>query len=178
MPGWVTVFGWVNRTRRRASHRGLLSVSPLSMAGWNEYPVKAGGVNRHRVIQQPASMVLQCGAGAWLYGLANGRLAPTCGKQWCIWGCSRRCTILQLDHYFTFTVAFRREWKINTWYEGLTMTTHVVNLPLADLCWLSAGRHQSRTSWTDYICQASSVMNFMARLHLPGFISCKQYTEH
>ena len=162
MPGWVTVFGWVNRTRRRASHRVLLSVSPLSMAGWNEYPVKAGGVNRHRVIQQPASMVLQCGAGAWLYGLANGRLAPTCGKQWCIWGCSRWCTILQLDHYFYCRFQKRMKNKHMIW------GTHHDH----PRCQPPPGRPMLT------ICRTSSVTNFMDRLHLPGFISCKQYTEH
>ena len=33
--------------RRRTRHPGLLSLSPSSVAGWNEYPEKAGGVNRH-----------------------------------------------------------------------------------------------------------------------------------
>ena len=33
--------------RRRTKHPGLLSLSPPSVAGWNEYPAKAGGVNRH-----------------------------------------------------------------------------------------------------------------------------------
>ena len=32
--------------RRRTRHPGLLNLSLLSAAGWNEYPVKAEGVNR------------------------------------------------------------------------------------------------------------------------------------
>ena len=32
---------------RRTRHPGLLSLSPPSVAGWNEYPAKAEGVNRH-----------------------------------------------------------------------------------------------------------------------------------
>ena len=32
---------------RRTRHPGLLSLSPPSVAGWNEYPVKAAGANRH-----------------------------------------------------------------------------------------------------------------------------------
>ena len=33
--------------RRRTRHPGLNSLSPLSVAGWNEYPAKAERVNRH-----------------------------------------------------------------------------------------------------------------------------------
>jgi len=33
--------------RHRTRHTGLLILSPPSVAGWNEYPAKAGGVNRH-----------------------------------------------------------------------------------------------------------------------------------
>ena len=44
-----------------------------SVAGWIEYPAKYGGSKQaHRVIHQPISVVSQCGAGAWLYGLASG----------------------------------------------------------------------------------------------------------
>jgi len=33
--------------RRRTRHPGLLSLSPQSVADWNEYLAKAGEVNRH-----------------------------------------------------------------------------------------------------------------------------------
>ena len=39
---------WTGRPpRRRTRHPGLLSLCPPSVAGWNEYPAKAGVVNRH-----------------------------------------------------------------------------------------------------------------------------------
>ena len=37
---------------------------PASVAGWNNYPAKAGRVNRH-ITYQPVS-ISQCGAGACL----------------------------------------------------------------------------------------------------------------
>ena len=48
-----------------------------SVAGWNEYPAKAGGVNRHRVIHQPVSVVSQCSLIAWLNELASGDTTTT-----------------------------------------------------------------------------------------------------
>ena len=39
---------WTDKPpRRRTRHTGLLSLSLPSVAGRNEYPAKAGGVNRH-----------------------------------------------------------------------------------------------------------------------------------
>ena len=43
VPGWVTVFGRVNHL---GAEPGTRSTQP-SVAGWNEYPTKCGGVNRH-----------------------------------------------------------------------------------------------------------------------------------
>ena len=39
---------WMGKPRRhRTRHPGLLSLSLPSVAGWNEYLVKVGRVNRH-----------------------------------------------------------------------------------------------------------------------------------
>jgi len=44
---WVGDRLWTGKPpRRRTRHPGLLNLSLLSAAGWNEYPVKAEGVNR------------------------------------------------------------------------------------------------------------------------------------
>jgi len=45
---WVGDRLWTGKPyRRRTRHPGLLSLRPPSMAGWNEYPAKAGEENRH-----------------------------------------------------------------------------------------------------------------------------------
>ena len=45
---WVGDRLWTGKPpRRRTRHPGLLSLNPPSVAGWDEYPVKAGRVSRH-----------------------------------------------------------------------------------------------------------------------------------
>jgi len=54
-------------SRRGTGHRGLLSLSNLSLcAGMNEYLAKARGVNRHIVWHQWSRSVRWCLAGGWL----------------------------------------------------------------------------------------------------------------
>ena len=53
-------------------HPGLLSLSPPSVAGWNEYLESWGRKQAYRVIHQPVSVVLQCSLNAWLKGLSSG----------------------------------------------------------------------------------------------------------
>jgi len=44
---WMGDHLWLGKPPwRRPRHPGLLSLSPPSVIGWNEYPAKAGGVNR------------------------------------------------------------------------------------------------------------------------------------
>ena len=63
------------------------------------------------MIHQPISMASQCGAGAWLNGLASGDQHQLTGSGSALVACSRRCAI-QVDrpllsfNYFTFTVTF------------------------------------------------------------------------
>ena len=45
---------------------------PLWQAGLSTRRNMGGSKQAHRVIHQPISVVSQCGAGAWLYGLASG----------------------------------------------------------------------------------------------------------
>jgi len=49
VPGWASIFGLVKPPQHRTRHPGLLSLSPPSVAGWNEYPATAGRVNRYIV---------------------------------------------------------------------------------------------------------------------------------
>jgi len=77
---WLGKLPW-----RRPRHPGL---SPPFVAGWNEYPAKAGGVN-NCVIHQPVSVVSQCGAGARLYGLASGNQRRLTGSGRASEACSR-----------------------------------------------------------------------------------------
>ena len=55
------------------------------------------------MIHQPVSVVLQCGAGAWLNGLASGDQHRLTGSGSTLEACSRRCAI-QIYRYFTFTL--------------------------------------------------------------------------
>jgi len=54
----------------------------------------------HRVIHQPVSVVLQCGAGAWLHGLASGDQCQLMGSGSELEACSRY-TDPPLLYYFT-----------------------------------------------------------------------------
>jgi len=71
---------WMGKPPRcRTRHPRLLSLSRPLWVGWNEHPAKAGRVlmmmmskRAHCMIHQPVSVVLQCGAGAWLKELASG----------------------------------------------------------------------------------------------------------
>jgi len=72
VPGWVTIFGRVNHLRVEPGTPAYsIRTCPLWQAGrvpgeiWESKQA-------HRMIHQPVSVVLQCGAGAWLYGLARG----------------------------------------------------------------------------------------------------------
>jgi len=70
--GWMGNRLWTGKPpQRRTRHPGLLSLSPPSVAGWNEYPVKAGGANRHIAWYTssylwPRSVVLVPGWMGWL----------------------------------------------------------------------------------------------------------------
>ena len=52
------------------------------------------------MIHQPVSVVSQCGAGAWLNGLASGDQRRLTGSGSASEACSRRCAI-QIHRYFT-----------------------------------------------------------------------------
>jgi len=58
---------WVGKPHRRGTrHPGLLSLSVPSVAGWNEYPVKAGWVNRHTAWYTSSYTWSQCSLIPWL----------------------------------------------------------------------------------------------------------------
>ena len=91
--------------RRRTRHPGLLSPSQPFVAGWNEYPAKAGGVNRHIVwytspYSRPHSVVLVPDYIDWLEKI-NADL----------WGSSSMlatmCHTKPLLQYFTFLLGYR-----------------------------------------------------------------------
>jgi len=69
-------------------------LSPPSVASWNEYPVKAGGVNRHIVWYTPAR-IRRLTVWCWMPGCRPGqrRSAPTYGKRQRIRDALRRCAI-------------------------------------------------------------------------------------
>ena len=80
--------------RRRTRHPGLLSQSQSSVAGWNEYPAKAGEVNRHIVwytspYSRPHSVVLVPGYIDWLEKIS----ADLWGSSSAYEACSQRCAI-------------------------------------------------------------------------------------
>ena len=59
--------------RRRTRHPGLLSLSPPSVGRLELVPGESWASKQaHRLIHQPVSVVLQCGAGAWLNVEASG----------------------------------------------------------------------------------------------------------
>ena len=58
MPGLGDRLSMGKPPRPRTRHPGLLSLSPPSVAGWDEYPAKAGGVNRY--IKWSTSPYLWC----------------------------------------------------------------------------------------------------------------------
>ena len=90
MPGWVIVFGLAHHLGAEpGTQAGLLSLSPPSVAGWNEYRLPGESWEskqaRH-VIHQPVSVVSQCGAGVWLNGLVSGdqrRLTGSSASEAC-----------------------------------------------------------------------------------------------
>ena len=66
VPGWVTVFGWVNHLGAKPGTQAYSAWARPLWVGWHEYLAKAGSKQAHRVIHYLVSVVLQCGAGAWL----------------------------------------------------------------------------------------------------------------
>ena len=78
MPRWVTVF-------RRVNHLGVepgtQAYSARACPGWNEYPAKAGEVNRISHDTTAYTVVSQCSLNAWLYRVGFWRSALTYGKQ-------------------------------------------------------------------------------------------------
>ena len=74
---------WMGKPpRRRTRHPGLLSPSLPIVAGWYEYPVNAGGVNRHIAwYTSPYPWSCSVVLNAWLNGLASGYQRRLNGKQ-------------------------------------------------------------------------------------------------
>jgi len=72
---WMGDHLWTDKPpRRRTRHPGLLSLSPPSVIGSNEYTRrKLASKRAHRVIHQPVSVVFQCGKGKGK-GLDTGHL--------------------------------------------------------------------------------------------------------
>jgi len=60
-----------------------------------------GSKQAHRAIHQPVSVVSQCGAGAWLNGLASGVQRRLMGSGSTLEACSRRCAI-QIHRYLRY----------------------------------------------------------------------------
>jgi len=84
----------------RIRHPGLLSLRPLSVVRLERVPGESWERKQaHRVIHQPVSVVSQCGAGAWLNGLASGDQRRLTGSGSASEACSRRCAI-QIHRYF------------------------------------------------------------------------------
>ena len=71
---WVGDCLWTGKPpQRRSRHPGLLSLSQPSVGRQEWVPGESwGNKQAYRVIEQPVSVVLQCGADAWLKGLASG----------------------------------------------------------------------------------------------------------
>jgi len=72
--GWVTVFGPVNHLGADpCSAPRPTQPEPTNSVRLDWAPaVSCGSKQAHRVIHRPVSVVSQCGAGAWLNGLASG----------------------------------------------------------------------------------------------------------
>jgi len=72
VPGWVTDRLWTGiPPRHRTRHPGLLSSSLFSGQAEMSTRRKLGSKQAHQLIHQPVSVVSQCGADAWLKGLAS-----------------------------------------------------------------------------------------------------------
>jgi len=69
------------------------------------------------VIRQPVSVVSQCGAGAWLNGLASGYQRRLTGSGSASEACSRRCAI-QI-HLLYYTSLYRRFTRHTSVWEGI-----------------------------------------------------------
>ena len=71
---WVGDRLWMGKPPlHRTRHPRLLSLSPPSAGRLQWVPGESWGSKQaHCVIYQPVSVVLQCGAGAWLKELASG----------------------------------------------------------------------------------------------------------
>jgi len=84
----------------RTRHPGLHSMNPPSLVGWNEYPAKAGGVNRHiawYTSPYPWSYVVH-----WCLaeGSAGRDQRSRTGSGSALEACLRRCAV-QIQVYFT-----------------------------------------------------------------------------
>ena len=88
--------------RRKTRNSGLLSPCLCGRIEW--VPGESWESKQaHRVIHQPVSVVSQCGAGAWLKGLASGDQRRLTGSSSTYEACSRWCAV-QIHRYLTFTL--------------------------------------------------------------------------
>ena len=139
LPRWVTVFGRVNHLgaepgtqvySARACHLWLAGMSTQR---------KLGSKQAHCMIHQPVSMASQCGAGAWLYGLASGDQRRLAGSGSVSEACSWRWAI-HIHCYFTVLSlppgTVTENWKKNEFKKTNKSGT----------VWLSV--MQTRASWT------------------------------
>jgi len=135
MLGRVSVWMGSPRVNHLGTEPGTQAYSAWSchllvQVGWNEYLVKAGGANRHiawYTSPYPLSMVLQCGAGAWLKGLASGEVCFTsmrytnphllyllsCETRSCWWIFSCVHVVVDISR------------QLSTWHKTSSSTFHV-----------------------------------------------------
>jgi len=114
VPRWVTVFGRVNNLGVELGTQAYsASAHPLCRLEW--VPGECWGSKQaHRVIHQPVSMVLQCGADAWLYRMASRDQRQLAGSGSASEACSRRCaihiTLLYLHNKWRITKNNENRW--------------------------------------------------------------------
>ena len=105
VPERVTVFGRVNcAPRRRDQAPRPIQPEPALCGRLQWVPGESWGSKQaHRVIQQPISVVSQCGASAWLNGLASWDQRRLTGSDSASEACSRLCAI-QIHRLLHFTL--------------------------------------------------------------------------